>query len=106
IVFSDAMEMKGVVKYFPDGEADVRGIIAGNDVIELSQNSRRAAKLVRKAIRHKRLTWDRVNESVKKILAAKYWTGLNHYKVVDTAELSAYLHRPEVKLLNQSLSDA
>src|SRR5690606_8574901 len=31
LVFTDAMEMKGVVKYFPNGEADVRAIIAGND---------------------------------------------------------------------------
>ncbi len=73
LIFSDAMEMKGVVKFFPDGEADVRGIIAGNDVIELSGNTVRAVRLVRKAIREKRLSWERVDESVKKILAAKYW---------------------------------
>src|SRR5690606_7445267 len=30
IVISDAMGMKGVVKYFKDGEADVMGILAGN----------------------------------------------------------------------------
>ena len=28
--------MKGVVKYFKDGEADVMGVIAGNDILELS----------------------------------------------------------------------
>src|SRR5690606_25502887 len=39
IVISDAMEMKGVVKHFKDGEADVMGIIAGNDIMELSENT-------------------------------------------------------------------
>jgi len=106
IIFSDAMEMKGVVKYFPNGEADVRGIIAGNDVIELSQNSNRAIKLIRKAIHQKRLTWNRVNESVKKVLAAKYWAGLNNYKAIDTNNVTAYLNRPEAQLLNQRLTDA
>jgi beta-N-acetylhexosaminidase len=106
LIFSDAMEMKGVVKYFPDGEADVRGIIAGNDVIELSQNSNRAIKLIRKAIKQKRLTKDRVNESVKKVLTAKYWAGLNNYKPIDTNNVSTYLNRPEAQLLNQRLTDA
>jgi beta-glucosidase-like glycosyl hydrolase len=106
IIFSDAMGMAGVIKYFPNGEADVRGIIAGNDVIELSHNSKRANKLIRKAIHQKRLTWDRVNQSVKKVLTAKYWAGLNNYTPVDTANIISYLNRPEAKLLNQALSDA
>lgn len=106
IVFSDAMEMKGVVKYFPNGEADVRGIIAGNDVIELSQNSSRANKLIREAIHKKRLSWARVNQSVRKVLMAKYWAGLNNYKPVDVKNVAAYLNRPEAQLLNQRLTDA
>src|ERR1700761_8072589 len=50
LVVSDAMEMKGVLKYFPKGEADVRAFLAGNDIIELSENSERAIKLIKKAI--------------------------------------------------------
>src|SRR5690606_7658408 len=42
LTFTDAMDMKGVVKHFPNGESDVRAILAGNDVLELSQNSARA----------------------------------------------------------------
>lgn len=106
LIFSDAMEMKGVVKFFPGGEADVRGIIAGNDVIELSQNSARAIKLVRSAIRSKRLTWERVNESVKKVLLAKYWVGLNNIQPLITTGVAADLNRPESVALNQRLADA
>ncbi|MGB4774694.1 MAG: glycoside hydrolase family 3 N-terminal domain-containing protein [Daejeonella sp.] len=106
LIFSDAMGMKGVVKFFPEGEADVRGIIAGNDVLELSENSKRAIKLIRKAIRKKRITWDRVNASVKKILAAKYQVGLNKLQPVDPNGIAAYLNRPETTALNQRLADA
>src|ERR1700744_1469565 len=80
LVVSDAMEMKGVVKYFPNGEADVRAFLAGNDVLELSPNSALAIKKIRKAIRKDEISLAEFNAKVKKVLAAKYWAGLNHHK--------------------------
>ena len=106
LVFSDAMEMKGVVKFFPDGEADVRAIIAGNDVIELSEDAPRAIKLVRRAIREKRLTMDQIDESVRKILAAKYWAGLNNREEIRTENVYEDLNGGSAHALNQRLSDA
>ncbi|MDF3077077.1 MAG: glycoside hydrolase family 3 domain protein [Sphingobacteriaceae bacterium] len=106
LVVSDAMEMKGVIKYFPDGEADVRAIIAGNDILELSQNSERAVKMIKKAIRQRRISKDELYASVKKVLAAKYWVGLNKPHLVDTAGVTAFMNRPEALSLNQRLSDA
>ncbi len=106
LVFSDAMGMKGVVKFFPDGEADVRALIAGNDVLELSENSKRAIKLIRKAIRHKRISWEQVNQSVKKVLAAKYWAGLHQEQKIASEHIISQLNRPEAKALNQHLADA
>lgn len=106
LVFSDAMEMKGVVKYFPNGEADVRGLIAGNDVLELSENSARAIKLIRKSIRQKRLSWADVDAKVKKILDAKYWMGLAQLEPVNPNNLIADLNSPAEQQLNQELTDA
>ena len=106
IVISDAMGMKGVVKYFKDGEADVMGIIAGNDVLELSENSKRAVKMVRQAIRDKRLTMDRVDESVKKILTAKYWAGLNKEQPINEEQVFEDVNRSESMVLRQQMADA
>ena len=106
IIISDAMGMKGVVKYFKDGEADVMGIIAGNDILELSENSARAIKLVRKAVREGRIPMERIDESVKKILTAKYWAGLNVKDTVDEKNVYAEVNRPESKMLLQQLADA
>ena len=106
LVFSDAMEMKGVVKYFPNGEADVRALMAGIDVLELSQNSARAIKLIRKSIRQKRLSWAEVNAKVKKILEAKYWMGLHELTPVNTQNLIADLNSLDEKNLHQELTDA
>ncbi|WP_051189492.1 glycoside hydrolase family 3 protein [Daejeonella oryzae] len=106
LVFSDAMGMKGVVKFFPNGEADVRGIIAGNDVLELSENSVRAVKLIRKAIKEKRISWNQINTSVRKVLYAKYWVGLNNYQPVSTSNVVNDLNTAESKALNQKLAEA
>lgn len=35
LIFTDAMEMEGVKKFFPNGSADVGSLKAGNDVILL-----------------------------------------------------------------------
>ncbi len=106
LVFSDAMEMKGVVKFFANGQADVLALVAGIDVIELSENSLRAEKLIRKAIHKRKLTWDDISEKVKKILYAKYWVGLNNYQMISTQNIVADLNRPEAKHLKQQLADA
>lgn len=106
IIISDAMEMKGVVKFFKDGEADVMGVIAGNDILELSENSKRAVKMVRQAIKDQRLTIERIDESVKKILTAKYWAGLNVNQTVSENNVVAEVNRPESLVLLQQLADA
>lgn len=106
IVISDAMEMKGVVKHFKDGEADVMGVIAGNDILELSENSGRAIKLVRKAIRGNRISMEQIDESVRKILTAKYWAGLNVRTPVDENNVAAEVNREESLALLQQLSEA
>ncbi len=106
LIISDAMGMKGVVKYFKNGEADVMAVIAGNDIIELSENSGRAIKLVGKAIRQKRLTMERIDESVKKILTAKYWAGLNKRNTIMTQNVVQDVTRPTSLALLKQLADA
>ena len=106
LIISDAMDMKGVVKYFKDGEADLMGIIAGNDIIELSENSDRAIKLVRKAVRQDRVTMAEIDQSVRKILTAKYWTGLAKRDTIVTQGVVAGVNRKSSNALVQELANA
>jgi len=106
LVVSDAMEMRGVVKYFPNGEADVRAFLAGNDILELSPNSELAIKKIRRAIRKDEITQEEFDAKVKKVLAAKYWAGLNNYRETPISNLVAELNRPAAKELVSQLSDA
>lgn len=105
LTFTDAMDMNGVVKYFKNGEADVRAIIAGNDILELSQDSKRAIKAVRKALRQKRIDKDDLEHRVKKVLAAKYWLGLDNLKPVNLQNLYSDLNRRASLQLSQTLAD-
>ncbi|MBG6234718.1 beta-glucosidase-like glycosyl hydrolase [Pedobacter sp. CAN_A7] len=106
LIISDAMEMKGVVKHFKDGEADVMGIIAGNDILELSENSERAIRLVRRAVRSGRISMEQIDHSVKKILMAKYYAGLHQRGTLDERNVAAEVNRPESHALVQQLADA
>lgn len=106
LVVTDAMEMKGVIKNYPNGSADVMAIMAGNDLIELSENTERAIKLVRQAIRHDSISWVDIEEKGKKILAAKYWAGATKYNPVDLNNLVADINRPQSKAFIQQLTDA
>ena len=106
LVISDAMDMKGVVKFFKNGEADVLGIVAGNDILELSENSDRAVKLIRKAIRQGRINMADVDVSVRKILTAKYWAGLNRKDTVVTQGIVAGVNRNASNALVQELANA
>jgi beta-N-acetylhexosaminidase len=106
LIITDAMEMKGVVKFFKEGEADIRAIEAGNDILELSEDTRRGIKLVRQAVKSGRISMDRIDESVKKILAAKYYAGLNVEPEIGLENVAAVVNRPESQALVQELANA
>ena len=108
LTITDAMDMQGVVKFFKNGEADIRAIIAGNDLLELSENSNRAIKMVLEAIRTGRLDQNDIDQRVKKILAAKYWLGLDkpENRKVEIKDIHKELNRWSSSILNQRLADA
>jgi beta-N-acetylhexosaminidase len=87
LIFTDALEMKGVTKYFPAGEAAVQALIAGNDMLCLPESVPDAIDAVRKAIRKKRLKWTDIDQKVKRVLYAKYQLGLHKTQWTDTTNL-------------------
>ncbi|UKJ07459.1 glycoside hydrolase family 3 protein [Solitalea lacus] len=106
LVFTDAMNMKGVVKYHPKGEAAVLAMTAGNDMLEMVENLPASIKAVRKAIRKKQISRKEVDARCKKILAAKYWIGLNNYQPVYLPNLTQDLNPEDATLLNTQLAEA
>ena len=90
--FTDALEMKGVAKFFPGGTIAVEAIIAGNDMLCLPSSVEDAITEIKKAITDNRLTWDDINAKVRKVLMSKYSLGLNQTQFIDTTNLLADLN--------------
>lgn len=106
LTVTDAMDMKGVKKFFPNGEADVQAIIAGHDLLEVSENSKRAIDLILKAIEEGRISQTDIDARVKRVLAAKLWLGLDKYQATPQQNLFADLHRASAVQLIDELSNA
>jgi len=94
LTFTDALEMKGVAKFYPDGEASAQSLIAGNDMLCLPGDIPGAIEKIKLAIKKKRLGWDDIDMHLKKVLLAKYQYGLANYKPVDTYHLTEDLNQP------------
>ena len=87
LTFTDALEMKGVAKYFPGGTIAVEALIAGNDMLCLPESVPETIDAVKKAIKQKKLSWDSINAKVKKVLLAKYSLGLYQWQPIDINNL-------------------
>ena len=87
LTFTDALEMKGVAKYYSGGEASVEALVAGNDMLCLPENVEQAIDAIKKAIKDKRLSWDDIDKKVRRVLYAKYQLGLSKPQVIDTTNL-------------------
>lgn len=78
LIFTDALEMKGVTKNFPCGEIEIRALEAGNDVLLLPEDPIVAFNEVKKAVETGRLSQSDIDNCVKKVLRAKYRLGLHN----------------------------
>ena len=72
LTFTDALEMKGVSKFFPSGEAAVQSLIAGNDMLCLPENVPASINAVLTAIDSGKISEAYINEKCLKVLLAKY----------------------------------
>ena len=87
LVTTDAMDMAGLTKMFPGGEAAVRALEAGVDVLLMPRNPAAVIDAVVKAVISKRLTVRRIEHSLEKLMVAKVELGLFSKRIVnpDTA---------------------
>jgi beta-N-acetylhexosaminidase len=92
LTFTDALEMKGVTKFYPAGQASAQSLIAGNDMLCLPEDIKGSIKRIRKAIRKRQINKEDFNARVKKVLLAKYNLGLNNLDSISTANIVSDLN--------------
>ncbi|WP_416866047.1 MAG: glycoside hydrolase family 3 N-terminal domain-containing protein [Imperialibacter sp.] len=103
IIYTDALNMKGVTKYHASGELEKKAFLAGNDALEFSEDVDAAFEYLKAAVTRKEITEQRLAESVKKILMGKYATGMTRWMPVSTEGVFEDLHQPNDELLNRRL---
>ena len=87
LVFTDALNMKGVSKFYQPGEVDAKALVAGNDVLLFSGDVPKAIAEIKNAVLRGEITQEEIDKRCKKILMVKQWSGLNNYLPVDTTHI-------------------
>lgn len=103
LIITDALNMDGVAKAYPAGEVDALAFEAGNDILLFSQAVKTGKEKIIAKINSGEITEERLAESVKKILMAKYYVGLNNYKPLDPKNLLQDLNHVKYKELTAKL---
>jgi beta-N-acetylhexosaminidase len=112
LVITDAMDMSGLTRVYPEGasaaagHAAVDAIKAGNDMLLLPSDLDGAYNGLLNAVRSGEIPEKRLDESVLKVLRAKASVGLNKATQVDLKNISSVISSPENLLAAQQIADS
>ncbi|MGD1010611.1 MAG: glycoside hydrolase family 3 N-terminal domain-containing protein [Candidatus Aminicenantales bacterium] len=82
LIVTDAMEMAGITNSFSPGDAALRAVLAGADIVLLPPEPARVAEYLAAAGRDGKIPAQRIDESVRRILEAKAGLGLDRNRFV------------------------
>jgi beta-glucosidase-like glycosyl hydrolase/CubicO group peptidase (beta-lactamase class C family) len=103
LIFTDALGMKGITDHYKPAESAEKAILAGNDILLMPGDVDAVIKHILKQTERGRISPDEIDQHCRRILAAKYWSGLNKYKPVELKNLYGDLNKPEYSLLQRQL---
>ena len=105
LVVTDALDMGGVAKGFSTGEACVRAIEAGADALLMPADPDEAIRAVAAAVAGGRISRQRIQESVVKLLSAKERLGLDRKRLVDLEGIGDVVDSPESNERAQQIAE-
>ena len=106
LVFTDALNMKGISMHDQPGFVDVKALLAGNDVLLFAENVPVGIQQIKKAIAENKITQEEIDRRCRKILEAKAWLGLTKAPKIQTSNLYTELHTNSSELLRRRLTEA
>ena len=93
LVFTDAMNMRGVTSIFPEGVRELEAFKAGNDMILMAVNVPAVLKSFKSALLEKKISESDITERVRKILTFKYESGVFNETSVSLKNISMKLNK-------------
>jgi beta-N-acetylhexosaminidase len=107
LIFTDAMDMKAITKYYgTNGIAEAEAFLAGNDVILLPEDLPQAFNTIKRYVESGKITIERLDESIIRILRAKHKLGLSVNLVVNKDGAQDFINRNEAYAIKQKLYEA
>lgn len=103
LVFTDALNMKGVANADKPGEIELRALLAGNDVLLFPLDPVKAIDRIRQAVDSGLVPREMIDHKCLKLLRAKEWAGLARVAPVVTKGLTDDLNTPSAKALRRQL---
>jgi beta-glucosidase-like glycosyl hydrolase/CubicO group peptidase (beta-lactamase class C family) len=104
LIVTDALNMKGVSGSYPPGELEVRAFMAGNDILVYVQDVKAAIEALNKAAMDGRIDSMEIKSRCRKVLMAKYQTGLSEFKPVDVKDIQGRLFPSGADVLKRELT--
>jgi beta-N-acetylhexosaminidase len=105
LIVTDAMSMSGLTLYFTQEEASVRALEAGADLLLKPADADAVLRGVREAVIKGRLREERINQSARKVLAAKYDLGLVKQKVTPLDAIDVNVAGNEATALAREIAE-
>jgi beta-glucosidase-like glycosyl hydrolase/CubicO group peptidase (beta-lactamase class C family) len=105
LVVTDAMDMGGITVRYAPGEAAVRAIAAGADCVLMSPVPDAAFEALQAAVKSGRISTERLDGSVRRILEAKARLGLHLNRLVDVNAINHKLGSAAWQKDAQEISD-
>src|SRR5262249_49575010 len=91
LVFTDAMNMRGIAAHYAEGDAATRAFQAGADIILYPTSVESAFSALRQAVTSGKIAAARLDESVRRILRAKARLGIDKNRYTNIDELDREL---------------
>lgn len=104
LIVSDAMSMSGLTIYFNQDEAAVRAVLAGMDILEKPADVDVTVKGLLDAVKSGRITEERLNQSVRKILAWKEELGLEKQKITPLEKIDTIVSSQASRTLGDEIA--
>jgi len=105
LVVTDAMDMGGITVRYAPGEAAVRAVLAGADALLMPPVPDAAFEGLQAAVRSGRISIERLDASVRRILEAKAKLGLDKNRLVDVNAINQKLGSVAWQAEAQQISD-
>ncbi|PYS61067.1 MAG: hypothetical protein DMF76_12245 [Acidobacteria bacterium] len=105
LIVTDAMSMSGLTLYFTQEEASVRALEAGADLLLKPADPDASLRGVRDAVRNGRLTEQRIEQSTRKVLAAKYDLGLVQKRLTPLDEIDQVVAGKQAVALSEEIAE-